>query len=163
MSPEIEAIIIEEAKSAGVDVWLALAIAQTESAGDHLAVRFEPRWKYYFDVPQFAFRNRVSQDTERALQSVSWGLMQVMGSVCRELHYVDSLIKLGNDPRLGAKYGCMKLAQLMKKYPKLEDAIASYNAGSPRKLDGRYVNQDYVDKVKKVLFKRGKNNGMAQS
>lgn len=154
----MESVIIAAAKEAGVDVRLALAIAETESAGDPLAVRFEPRWKYYFDVPQFAYRNRITQDTERALQSISWGLMQVMGSVCRELHFVDSLVKLGNDPALGAKYGCLKLAQLMKKYPKLEDAIASYNAGSPRKLDGKYVNQEYVDRVKHKLF-RGAPNG----
>lgn len=162
MSPHFGKIITEEADLAGVDARLACAIAEVESAGDPLAVRFETHWKYYFDVPQFAFRCRVSQDTERTLQSCSWGLMQVMGSVARELGFLESLIKL-SDPRIGAKYGCMKLAQCLKKWPKkLDDAIAAYNAGSPRVFEGRYVNQAYVDKVRQ-LYGKDQKDGITRS
>ena len=161
MRPEIEKVISDEALLVGIDPRLALAFAEVESAGDPLAVRYEAHWKYYFDVPQFAYRLRITQETERNLQSLSWGLMQVMGSVARELGFVESLITL-SDPHLGAKYGCMKLKQCMRKYPIFEDAIASYNAGSPRKLDGHYVNQGYVDKIK-LTYKRICRGAIAQS
>lgn len=139
-------ILVDAAKFAGIDPMLAIAIAEVESAGDPLAVRFEPGWKYHYNVDNFAKLCRISQDTEQMLQACSFGLMQVMGTVARELGFEGSLIKL-TDPRIGAKYGCLKLSKLFKVLNSVDDVIAAYNAGSPIKKDGKYINQQYVDKV----------------
>jgi soluble lytic murein transglycosylase-like protein len=58
------------------------------------------------------------------------------------------------DPATGIEYGCKKLSQCVKRYPgNLDSAIASYNAGSARMIKGAFVNQGYVDSVKKYMEK----------
>jgi soluble lytic murein transglycosylase-like protein len=81
----------------------------------------------------------------------SWGLMQLLLSTAREV--------LGNSnltttqliqPRVNIEAGTKFIAQLQRRFGNMRDAIAAYNAGSPRLgKDGKYVNQDYVDKVTK--------------
>lgn len=138
----------------GLDPDLVIAIAETESYFDELACRFEANWKYLVNVEGFARGARISQDTERILQMCSWGFMQVMGSVARELGWKGNLLELTR-PELGVKFGCLKLKELMKKYNHQDDVIAAYNAGSPRKTDhGRYVNQLYVNKVRGIYASR---------
>lgn len=147
ISPEIIRTLRRASVSASIPTPLAIAICQVESAGDQYAVRFEPQWKYFYRVEHFAQLCRITRDTEYALQAMSFGLMQVMGSVAREMGHTGNLIQLC-EPAIGAKYGCMKLADLIRKYNSISDAVAAYNAGSPRRTqDGKYVNQQYVDKV----------------
>ncbi len=148
MNPLISKIIIDAAKFASIDPLLALAIAEVESGGDQFAIRFEPGWKYHYNVDNFAKLCKISEDTERMLQACSFGIMQVMGTVARELGFEESLIKL-SDARIGAKYGCLKLSKLFKILKSVDDVIAAYNAGSPLKRDGKYINQGYVDRVRK--------------
>jgi hypothetical protein len=124
-----------------------------ESAGDTLAVRYESHWKYFVNPELFARLNNITADTERTLQMMSFGLMQVMGGVARELGYRRNLLSL-TDPVLAIDYGCRKLAQLKGKYNTTDDIIAAYNAGSPRKNGGLYVNQAYVDKVRGFMNER---------
>lgn len=150
MSPFISRILVDAAKFANIDPMLVLAIAEVESAGDPLAVRFEPGWRYHYNVEEFAKLCRISKDTEHTLQACSFGLMQVMGTVARELGHEGSLLQL-TDAKLGAKYGCMKLAKLFKILKSVDDVIAAYNGGSAiRNKDGTYRNQIYVDKVRRV-------------
>jgi len=145
-------IVRREAKAAGVSPFLALAITEVESAGDPAAVRFEPGWKYHYKVEDFAKACRITAETEKVLQSCSFGLMQVMGTVARELGFSGNLVQL-SDPYIGAKYGCLKLAKLFSLLKSTDDVIAAYNAGSPNRTpDGKYVNQQYVDKVKSILY-----------
>ena len=87
--------------------------------------------------------------TERQDQMTSWGLMQVMGAVARELGHTGPLSDL-LDPPTGLFYGCLHLRRFRAKYDIWPDVIAAYNAGSPRRVAGQigpYVNQSYVDKV----------------
>jgi hypothetical protein len=138
----------------GIDGNLACAIAETESYFDELAVRFEANWKYLKNVEGFASSSKISQDSERILQMCSWGMMQVMGSVARELGHRVNLLEL-TKPEVGVRFGVLKLKELTKKYSKIEDVVASYNAGSPRKLDTtKYVNQTYVNKVMGIYAAR---------
>ena len=143
--------IRQTAGSLGIDADLAVAISAQESNFDHSSCRYEPDWVYFFQVDKFARRLNVTAQTERQLQAFSWGCMQVMGSVARELGYEDDLPLL-MQPELGTLYGCKKLSQLMQKYKTKNDVISSYNQGSPRKnVQGQYVNQNYVDSVRKRL------------
>lgn len=116
------------------------------------AVRFEPGYKYFVNPVDFAHRSFISVDTERTLQATSYGLMQVMGGVCREHGYVDDLIKLPSHPEIALTLAVKHLKQKIERYG-LFEAISAYNAGSPRKTPGgMYINQVYVDKVHSELL-----------
>jgi hypothetical protein len=131
----------------GLDSVLVLAIATVESAQNTWPCRFEPGWKYFFEVEKWAKLLGQTFETEKMQQATSWGAMQIMGTVARELGF-KGYIPMLCLPDVGIRYGCLKLRNLLDKYSDLTDAIASYNAGSPRKnADGTYVNQIYVDKV----------------
>ena len=137
-----------EADAAKLPHEMVLAIVQVESGWDSFRVRYEPGWRYgtYF-AREHADRNGITSDTEDILQRFSWGLMQIMGAVAREIGYNGHLTALC-DPILGTRYGCKKLRQCYEKYADETAAIAAYNAGSAQKTQGgMYVNQRYVDRV----------------
>lgn len=136
-----------------MDSALVKAIIEVESGGNRYKVRYEPSYRWMMPqeiIRKFASRNNISYDTEYILQKMSHGLMQVMGGVCREMGML-GLITTMYEPEIAIHYGCAQLMRLMKKWDKMEDVIASYNAGTVTKnQNGEYVNQDYVDKVLKV-------------
>lgn len=139
-------IISGIAKQYNVDPNVVYAIVEIESAWIPQAVRYEPHYTYLCDIEKNARANKISRETEQRLQMFSFGLMQVMGGLARSLQFQGSLISLfeiGPNVHVGCKF----LSQLMKKYDSLEDVVASYNAGSPRRNDdGLYFNQAYVNK-----------------
>jgi hypothetical protein len=106
-----------------------------------------------------------SPQAEWEFQRTSWGLFQIMGAVARELGFRGSSFDVntpsayiyGLNGMNGVIYGLLHFKNYMNKYEKtkgIEAAIASYNAGSPRRrADGRYVNQAYVDKVMQYASK----------
>jgi soluble lytic murein transglycosylase-like protein len=151
MNDSTSASISLISKAEGVSTDLVMAIIMTESAGNTFAVRYEPGWKYFVEPNNWALKLRITYDTERILQACSWGLMQIMGSVAREMLFDGELPKLCQED-VGLTFGVRKLKTLVKKYPKTNDVIAAYNAGTPRiKPDGKYANQVYVDKVNAYL------------
>lgn len=149
---DIKNIVSIKALSYGLDPKLAQSIAQIESSFNPMCMRFEPNWMYYYMPLVYSKNLGVTLATERTLQQISYGLMQVMGSVARELGFEEELIKLC-DPDLGAQYGCMKLVDIKKKYSDEQDIISAYNAGTPSKIGIKYRNQDYVNKVTEALLK----------
>ena len=141
-------LILEAAKKHNVDPKLVAAIVRKESGGQPWAMRYEPRWSYLFKTAEFAHRLYITEITEIHLQSFSYGLMQVMGSVCRELGFLGYLPQVLN-PEIGLDLGCKKLRDLFYKYQDEKDVISAYNQGSPLKRGGIYLNQQYVDGVLK--------------
>ena len=149
---------------------LVRAIVLVESNGDRFAWNPEPAYRYLFNVKtRMPFRaltpaEQVSEtppadfptaagdrDAEWWGQQASWGLMQVMGGVARELGFAGHFPGLC-DPLEGLHYGCRHLAQLIERFSKkhgLRGAVGAYNAGSPRYVGNTavLVNQGYVDKV----------------
>lgn len=143
--------IYEVALDAGVPWTLLAAFVQTESSGDPMAARFEVQYKYIFKVGEFAKLNLITPITEEVFQKTSWGLCQIMGGLARELGHQTSLLEL-LIPEINLKLAASHLKNLIQKYPGRDDMIAAYNAGSPIKgLDGKYKNQQYVDKVNGYL------------
>lgn len=139
--------LISEAKKLGISPELVLAIAFVESTYNPWAVRYEPNWKYLYQVKLHARDLNITEDTETHMQMCSWGLLQIMGSVAREMNFHGPLHQLAA-PRLNAHYGCAKIQKLLFKYFIEADVVAAYNAGEPKKdKDGRYVNQAYVQLV----------------
>ena len=126
-----------------ISVACVKAFCMAESSCNPWAYRYEPFYKYLVG-------NKLTMTaTERAGQMSSWGLMQVMGGVAREYGFSGSFPQLC-DPVIALRYGMMHLAHFYKQHGNWPDAIASYNAGSPRRDDGgKYVNQPYVDNILK--------------
>lgn len=145
--PQLVAIVEQAARAEQVDMNLAKAIVTVESTWDPKVSRLEPGWKYFYFEKEFAEKVGITVETEKTLQSMSIGLMQIMGGVARELGFTENLSELFK-PEQNVIWGCKKLKQLLKKYPDEADVISSYNQGSPRKTQGgMYKNQVYVDKV----------------
>lgn len=140
--------LVSKAKEFGLDPDLVLAIVMTESGNDTCVVRYEPKWKYFFDTAKFARMNKITEDTEKVLQSMSWGPMQIMGTKLREYGYTGMLTE-AIDPNISAHYSCKFLKQLLDKWVDVETAISAYNAGSPARdpVTKKFRNQEYVDKV----------------
>jgi soluble lytic murein transglycosylase-like protein len=142
-------LISQVAERHGLNPRLVAAVVQVESSGNPQATRHEPAWRYFKDVGLHAARLGIPVDQEEAYQAHSWGLMQVMGSVARELGFRYHLPQL-LDPPTGLEYGCRKLAACLKRWPLWEEGLAAYNGGSPRReRDGDLVPElrDYVRKV----------------
>jgi hypothetical protein len=139
------------AGSMNVDPNLAQAIAEVESGCDPTKMRYEKNWSYLVTPEKFATLLNITVDTETQLQMFSYGPLQVMGSVARELGYAAAL-NLLCQPQLGILYGCRKLHACVRKYPDLPEAISSFNCGTPvRDKENHFLNQTYVDSVTQKL------------
>lgn len=166
---EIDLLIRSVASELELPEALVHAIVQTESGGVATRWRVEPRYRYLWDVRKsrpfrtltiaeiaseqapsdFSATAGSSVDTEWWGQQASWGLMQIMGAVARE-HGFDEDFPTLCDPLAGLKLGCRHLVWLHRAYFDRygwPGVVAAYNAGSPRRVGGNWVNQHYVDTV----------------
>jgi len=111
------------------------AMVHQESAGDHKAYRYEPGWRYwYLTGGVLRAPAGISLPTERMQQATSWGLMQVMGAVAREMGCeLKWLADIRDDPALALDLGCSYLARLRKRFGGgVERWLGAYNSGSPK-------------------------------
>lgn len=150
--------IEEVCKPLNIQPSLLAAIVMTESSGNRLAHRYEANYQWLWEVKENAKRLGCSEEQEKLAQMTSYGLTQVMGSVCRQLGHQDWLSEMFEVvPNL--KMGARHLKQFIARYPApITDAISAYNQGSPKKdAKGKYLNQAYVDKVlgyKQIIEKK---------
>jgi len=145
ITPEIRSIIDKVAAQYGINPDLVAAFVLTESSGDPKAYRYEPAFYQRYIIPL-----NLPEDEGKG-RAASYGLMQIMGEVARELGFTGAFDEL-YDPEIGLNYGVKHLHSFISRYVSsdnsLNPAIAAYNAGSPRKNpDGTFVNQQYVDTV----------------
>lgn len=158
-----QALIKKASQKHGLNPKLVMAVARKESSLNTDAVRFEGDYqqhdrtftkvyKWLYHPERFNASLGVDLDTEIAMQATSWGLMQVMGAVAREHGFAGPLHKLCR-PDLGLEYGCLHLTGYLKKYGKVEMALAAYNGGPGAvNSDGTLDNQvEYVDPVMKMF------------
>lgn len=144
MTTTIEQLISSAAHEFDVPRDLVHALCMAESSMNPWAMRYEPTYRWLYGSVD------AMSDTERTGQKISWGLMQIMGAVAREYGFTGWFPSLC-DPAVGLKYGVKHIARFYQRHNNWPDAIASYNAGSPRKdAAGRYVNQSYVDTVLRI-------------
>jgi soluble lytic murein transglycosylase-like protein len=143
--------IIDAIRSAAsknqLDPDLLVAIGSKESSLNALPMRFEPRFRWFFEPEAFAKQLGTSVTAEKTLQASSFGALQVMGAVARELGHAGWLTELIATPGVAIDFGARHFRRLLARYDTMPAAIAAYNAGSPRKINGRYENQEYVDDV----------------
>lgn len=142
-------LITKAAENFRLDANLIRAIIKIESNFNTWANRFEPGCTYAVNISDYSHKLLISYETEENNQHSSWGLMQILGCVSRELDFTDNLTMLCQ-PDIGIFYGCKQLRRIAdrKDCPFETDIISSYNQGSPlRTPGGLYRNQGYVDKV----------------
>lgn len=144
------AIIKRIALEKGVPASLIASIIIVESGGRKYATQYQPNYRYFYKVNEFSKQLGITPITEKKHQATSVGLMQIMLSTARSLGFRGHFGELF-DPETNIRYGTEYLRRLKAQYQGELDMIAAYNAGQPRKSpDGRYLNQDYVQKVLKV-------------
>lgn len=132
-----------------IDPLLMRAFAEIESSWNPAAIRYEPAYTYL--VPF----DSLDPVTETFTQKLSYGYFQLMGANARGLSFKGTLFNL-LDPAINIHYACLFMRRKFSKYDAVQDRIASYNAGSPRKtISGQFVNQGYVDKVMKAYKRLG--------
>lgn len=147
LSEKYEALIRKYAAENALSPSLVAAVCMQESGFEPDRPRYEPKWLYLYLPSVYAHKLRITDETEIQLQKFSWGMMQVMGSVARELGYDNHLQKLSG-AELGILFGCKKLGSLTKKYADTRDVVSSYNQGMPLKdSTGKYKNEAYVNAV----------------
>lgn len=183
MNPLNEALlrdtIFECSDRYGIDAQIIAAIIETESDGDLYAWRFEPPYRYLWNVkwnapfrkltpqeitddkPPVDFHSNIgSRATEWIGQQASWGPMQLMGAVAREYGFNKNFTELCSV--LGVEFGCLHLSKLKKRFfDKFgwEGVVAAYNAGTPRNNDQGWENHQYVEKV--ISHIQAMNKGIA--
>lgn len=109
---------------AGIDPVLVCCVCEQESSWNPRATRFEAAFKERYVDPQGR------SEPEATQRATSWGLMQVMGEVARELGYVGPLMAL-LDPLTGLSWGCRKLFTcLTAAHGNNMAALLRYNGGS---------------------------------
>ena len=158
---EADDAVQEFARKYAMPIDLLRAIVHTESAGNPWALRYEPGYRWLWDVresrpykgdPQrLPTPSFVSADTELIGQKTSWGLMQVMGAVAREHGFRGRYLSVLCDPEYGLEYGCRHLRHLHERFGAQgwEAVAAAFNAGSPRRReDGAWINQAYIDRIR---------------
>lgn len=151
---QYQQLITDSANQFSIGPSVIFGIVWEETKGNTWNPRFEETYyegkKFY--VPSLtAHKLGISLVTEQVMQSMSWGLMQILGVVARESGYLGPLPQLC-DPAIGLYWGCNYFDRLLVRHKSMDDAISSYNQGSPRKdSNGKYLNQAYVDRVKENI------------
>jgi soluble lytic murein transglycosylase-like protein len=132
-----------------IDPDLVEAIVTIESGGDPFAWNPEPAYRYYVDCRNGKPFRKVTpaeisaeyppadfpclagdRDQEWWGQQASWGLMQVMGAVARELGYRKPYLTELVDVRLNLFFGCLLLARLLTYFKGNQaKALEAYNGG----------------------------------
>lgn len=97
------------AKAAGLDGALVCAVVEQESSWDPWSIRYEPDFFTRYVLP-LQEKNIIHTDTEARARAFSWGLMQLMGQVAREVGYTGNLAALCA-PATGLHWGCIHLAK----------------------------------------------------
>lgn len=151
LKPDFMKIIGSYCETMHVPVNLVKGICRVESNWNENTLRYEPMFNDLTMVVSYARKLAISAETEAMCQKTSWGLMQIMGAVARNLGFDDILTKLlvaENNLYFGIKL----LSELSKRFSLQDDVISAYNRGYPKKnAEGLYLNQKYVDEVNKWI------------
>jgi soluble lytic murein transglycosylase-like protein len=115
----------DQAKQMGLDPALVCAVVEQESNWNLWAIRAEKGFETRY-VDPLGLNNM----TEVFGRSMSWGLMQLMGEVARELGFTGPYLSQLCDPAIGLFWGCKKLRECFDVHPNdNEKALLRWNGG----------------------------------
>ena len=90
-----------------LDPALVCAVVEQESGWNPWAIRYEPLFFSKYVAPLYT-NNKIAA-TEAYARGFSWGLMQVMGQVAREVGFDALFLSAMCDPEQGLVIGCKVL------------------------------------------------------
>ena len=131
MNPPSQLLILarQAATAQSLDPSLVCAVIEHESAWNPWAIRYEPAFfsKYVASL----YTNNKVPATEAYARGFSWGLMQVMGQVAREVGFDALFLSALCDPEQGLDVGCKVLR---KKFDAMAGdttrALLAWNGGA---------------------------------
>lgn len=141
---------LEKPPSENIPEQILAALIQVESGGNQYAMRYEPAFfkRYVEGKPVQAF-GACSLETERTARATSWGPLQIMGAVARELGYQKPFLSQLCGPD-GLAMGVLYLQKLAAKFLDSHGwagVVSAYNAGP----GGIGSNPSYIAKVLQAL------------
>ena len=167
---EITSLAVAVAAKHGLPPSLVLAVIQVESNFNPWAWNPEPAYRYLWDVKRNApFRALTPEesaserppadfpclagdkDQEWWGQQASWGLMQTMGAVAREMGLRAPFLTALCDPSTGLDIGCAFLSRLVKRHAQpwgFAGVVRAWNTGSPQESP---AGMDYQSKILAAL------------
>jgi len=132
-------IITREATKRGIDPRIIAAVIAIESAGDPKARRYESAFYDQYILGRTRdrlggfFPTNRSLSTELHDRAYSWGLMQMMGQLARELGYNGDMVDL-LDPETNITLGCQRFADLFfKSNCDMDKTLDRWNGGADPK------------------------------
>lgn len=160
--------IARAAEENGIPFEALNAVVQVESSGNPAAIRFEPGYRWLWDVRRRRAFRRLTVDERRSLkppddfysvagsaatewigQRISWGACQMMGAVAREDGFSGGFLSELLDPALNLHFGALRLAKLYARHGERfgwAGAFRAYNTGSP---DPGAWGDRYLEKISK--------------
>lgn len=106
---ELEKLARAAAAEHNLDPALVCAICEQESDWNPWAIRYEPAFFARYVAPLYT-NNKISA-TEAYARSFSWGLMQLMGQVAREMGFANTYLATLLDPATAVEWGCQHFAK----------------------------------------------------
>lgn len=105
--PQLVALVRKAAAAQSLDPALVCAVVEQESGWNPWAMRYEPLFfaKYVANL----YTNNKITASEAYARGFSWGLMQVMGQVAREMGFDGTFLSALCDPEQGLSVGCKLL------------------------------------------------------
>lgn len=107
-----------------LDRAIVCAVCEQESGWNPWSIRYESA---FFE--RYISSMSLHSDTEARARAFSFGLMQVMGQVARELGFAGASLAQLCDPDIGVDVGCRKLRKCFLDYGEPEVSLLAYNGG----------------------------------
>lgn len=164
---EIRPRIDAAAMAHGLDADIVAGLIVVESSGSKWAWNPEPRYRYFWNVrtrAPFRLLKKDELDSEAPpgdfpclagdpdqewwAQQASWGLMQIMGALARELGFDGKYLGQICEVPINLELGCKHLRGLLT-WAKgdIEQALAAYNGGHSWNRERPFRHQPYATKV----------------
>ena len=146
ITDELVKLAVAAAKAHNLDPALVCAIVEQESGWNPWAIRYEPAFFVKYVAPLYT-NNKISA-TEAYGRSFSWGLMQLMGQVARELGFANTYLTSLLDPATALEWGCQHFTKkLVAARGDTHAALFMWNGGG----DALYPDQ-VITKVVKYSY-----------
>jgi soluble lytic murein transglycosylase-like protein len=105
--PQLVALARKAAAAQSLDPALVCAVVEQESSWNPWAMRYEPA--FFAKYVAHLYTNNKITASEAYARGFSWGLMQVMGQVAREMGFDGAFLSATCDPEQGLAIGCKLL------------------------------------------------------
>jgi hypothetical protein len=140
MTPPLELISLAKsiAEKEACEPAIVCGIVEQESAWNTWAIRYEPKFFAKYVAPLYT-QGKITSATEAWARGFSWGPMQLMGEVAREIGYSGPLPQLC-EFSTGVTWGCrLWKKKLSIAKGDIPHALLIWNGGSNKEYPGQVL------------------------